>query len=473
MSKEIRFILNQEEVKTNESAGILVLDFLRRNKQLTGTKEGCKEGDCGACMVLIGELANNRVNYNPVTSCLIPLAEIHGKHLVTIEGLNSDGLSPVQHAIVEYGGSQCGFCTPGIVVSFTGYLLQEGKILDDSGIKYALGGNLCRCTGYSSLKRAGNWIARQIENGTNNKSRVDDLIQKGYIPEYFKSIPDRLKKIPPIHVKSETNPDYLIAGGTDIYVQKGELMPDSLVKVLNLEPGMKSIERQNDEIHVGALTTFEEFANNPEIIRIIPDIGTYNLFNASWQIRNRATLGGNIINASPIGDMTILLLALNSTLVFENNGERHVPLKSFYKGYKQIDKHPSEILTRIIIPVPSKGSKINFEKVSKRKTLDIASVNSAIRTKVTDNKIEEIELSIGGVSPVPLYMQQTCDFLNRQVINVDTIREASNIALAEISPISDVHGSKDYKRLLVNQFIFLHFSSLYPGRLESRDYYEA
>ena len=151
---QINFILNNRDIETDEPIGMLVLDFLRRIEGLTGTKEGCKEGDCGACMVLIGEINDGTLNYKPVTSCLMPLGELHGKHLVTIEGLNIDNLNPVQNAIVKEGGSQCGFCTPGIVVSLTGYLMQENKSQDINGIKYALGGNVCRCTGYYSIVQA-------------------------------------------------------------------------------------------------------------------------------------------------------------------------------------------------------------------------------------------------------------------------------------------------------------------------------
>jgi len=473
MQNEIHFILNQEYIKTQEPAGLLVLDFLRRSKKLSGTKEGCKEGDCGACMVLVGELKDNILQYKAVTSCLMPLGELQGKHLVTIEGLNTDQLSPVQQAIVDYGGSQCGFCTPGIVVSFTGYLLQQGKTLDHAGIKYALGGNLCRCTGYSSLKRAGSHINNQLLLNSKNGNAIIELADRRFIPGYFKTIAEKLSNIPLVKQDGDSRADYFIAGGTDLYVQQGDLIPDYAVQVLNLDEDLKTIQKTDNEIHVGALTTFEEFASHPQINAIIPDIAKYNLYNASWQIRNRATLGGNIINASPIGDMTILLLALNSTLVFRNKDERHVPLKSFYKGYKQMDRHPGEILTKIIVPVPDSTCKINFEKVSKRKTLDIASVNSAMYIKVNDDKIDQIGLSMGGVAPVPLYMRETCAYLTGQKVDPDTIRQASVIAMQEIEPIDDIRGSSEYKRLLVNQFMFLHFNSLYPHKISSRAYYEA
>jgi len=475
MSVPIHFILNKQDVRTEAAPGMLVLDYLREYRRLVGTKEGCKEGDCGACVVLIGELSGKSVAYKPVTSCLMPVGELHGKHLVTIEGLNMESLTPVQQAIVDEGGSQCGFCTPGIVMSLTGYLLQEAP-LDSDGIKIALGGNLCRCTGYASLKRAGQKLIDRFEhsqNGKNLKPNIDSLIEQRIIPEYFETIPKRLKNIPAPEPMNGKTQDYFIAGGTDLYVQKGDEIPDSNAQLLNLFPEMKGISKKDGYIHVGALTTFEEFAHHPEITKIIPEMLNYNLYNASWQIRNRATLGGNIVNASPIGDMTALLLALEADLILQNNGsKRTVPMKSFFKGYKILDKKPNDILSEIIFPVPSAGTKINFEKVSKRKMLDIAAVNSAIKITVTQNSIEDSQLTMGGVAPIPLFLKKTCDFLTGQTISCQTVAQAIDVALQEISPISDIRGSADYKRLLTRQLIIAHFSKLFPEFVTAREFYE-
>ncbi len=484
MSQMTQFLLNDREISTSEPPGILVLDYLRQRERLVGTKEGCKEGDCGACVVLVGELAGNRVEYKPVTSCFMPVGELHGKHLVTIEGLNLEQLTPVQQAIVDEGGSQCGFCTPGIVVSLTGYLMNAGAAINEEGIKYALGGNLCRCTGYGSLKRAGSILIKQFgsdsvfaptSRGAKSKDTVTELIRVKAIPEYFKSIPARLKKIPQQRATNgNVRSDFFIAGGTDLYVQKGDTIPDTRVSVLNLHPEMKGIVIKNGKVMLGALTTFEEFADHPGMVKIIPNIKEYMHLNASWQIRNRATLGGNIVNASPIGDMTALLLVLGSTLVLkEGKKRRSVPLTSFYKGYKKMDKRAGEILAEIIFPLPKPGTKIHFEKVSKRKTLDIASVNSAIKVRAPRGVIDEIELSMGGVAPIPLFMKKTGDFLKGKAITRNTISQAIPVAMSEIVPISDIRGAAEYKRLLVRQFLIAHFTKLFPEILTVRDCYEA
>lgn len=481
MSSRTHFILNDRETTANVAPGTLVLDYLRQEERLVGTKEGCKEGDCGACVVLVGELQGGRVEYKPVTSCLMPVGELHGKHLVTVEGLNMAALTPVQQAIVDEGGSQCGFCTPGIVVSLTGYLIHAGSNLDSEGIKYALGGNLCRCTGYASLLRAGERLIQQFgketgsANGPTQREHVGGLVAAGALPAYFKLIPARLKKIPqPESANGKDTPDYFVAGGTDIYVQQGEALPETNVQVLNLRPELRGISVEKRQVHVGALTTFEAFAYHPEILKIIPEMLEYNLYNASWQIRNRATIGGNIVNASPIGDMTALLLALDGELVLQaGNKRRTVPMKAFFKGYKTLDKRPDEILTEVIFPVPPKGTRVHFEKVSKRKTLDIASVNSAIKIRAENGVIADVALTMGGVAPVPFFMHETCACLVGQPISRETILAAISVAQGEVAPISDIRGSADYKRLLVRQLTIAHFTRLFPDDVTVRDFYES
>ena len=478
MTARTTLVLNDREITTSKSAGTLVLDFLRRDRKLVGTKEGCKEGDCGACVVLVGQLRDRRVEYEPVTSCLMPVAELHGKHLVTVEGLNSETLTPVQEAIVEEGGSQCGFCTPGIVMSLTGFLLQSDWRLDDDGLKYALGGNLCRCTGYASLKRAGAKIRKDVYMGEKSNGASSDplqmLIAKKVVPDYFRSIPERLAAIAtPIPESGTRNSEYTIAGGTDIYVQRGAHLPDAKVQVLNLRPELKGIAVKDGKVHMGALTTFEEFAYQQDIRTAIPNIRKYMLLNASWQIRNRATIGGNIVNASPIGDLTALLLALESDLLLQDGDrQRVVPMKKFFQGYKKLAKTDSEILAKVVFPLPVAGTQINFEKVSKRRTLDIASVNSAVKVRIPDGLIEDVQLSMGGVAPTPFFMHKTCAFLRGQPVSPKTILAAAAIADSEIAPIDDIRGSAAYKRLLVRQFLIAHFSKLFPDQISVRTCYE-
>lgn len=474
MASPIHFMLNDREIAADEAPGTLALDFLRRRLYLTGAKEGCKEGDCGACVVLIGTLNGESVFYQPVTSCLVPLGELAGKHLVTVEGLNMEHLTIVQEAIVAEGASQCGFCTPGIVVSLAGRLMEKGSSLNAEDIKYALGGHLCRCTGYASLKRAGDLIIKESSGlGAHNDQRenIEGMIANNMLPEYFRDAPAKLRKMQPVPSSNgRQKPEAFIAGGTDIYVQRGDTIPDLRVEVLNLHPEMKGISRENGEIRVGALTTFEEFAASPLIREIFPEMPDYMHWNASWQIRNRATLGGNIVNASPIGDMTIFLLAMDTTLILKDGKRsRKLPMTAFYKGYKQLAKKPGEILAEIIFPLPPAHSRVNFEKVSKRKHLDIASVNSAIQIVQQDGLIRKVNLTLGGVAPVPLFLRQTCEFLTEKELTVETIAGALAVAQQEIAPISDIRGSAEYKRLLTRQLMIAHFVKLYPENIDVRE----
>ncbi len=475
MAHSTRFLLNNTEIDSSAPPGLLVLDFLRQHQQLTGTKEGCKEGDCGACVVLIGTLDGKRLSYKPITACLMPLAELQGKHLVTIEGLNLDHLNPVQQSIVNSGATQCGFCTPGIVVSLTGLIMTEKTVIDQPSVKKALSGHLCRCTGYRSLKQTAEDLQASL-SGTGIKA----LIEQEMLPEWFSTVKRRLRKLNRSlqssngSLQNNGKPQVMIAGGTDLYVQQGELIPDQAIHVLDNDPELRGIEEVDNHIRVGALTTFEEFANDRLIQKMIPNIEGYMQLNASWQIRNRATLGGNLINASPIADMTIPLLALKSELLLsDGKKERLIPLTRFYKSYKTFDKGASEILVEIRLPQFSDTTQFHFEKASKRKHLDIATVNSAICIDVEEDLIKHIGLATGGVAPIPLYLHETCHFLVGKPIELSIIKEALTIVQQEIAPISDIRGSADYKRLLARQFFIAHFATLFPEIIKLRDLYEA
>jgi xanthine dehydrogenase small subunit len=186
---KISFICNDKEINTEIHPAITVLDFLRKNLFLTGTKEGCREGDCGACTVMVGELSGNEVKYKTVNSCLLPIGSVIGKHVVSIEGLNVQGLSPVQLAMVEEGGTQCGFCTPGFIISLSAYFLSNKAYSPEEAIE-VLDGNICRCTGHTAIKRA---AVRSVEFFNNHKG--ESLVSNGLLPSYFSEIPDRLKAL--------------------------------------------------------------------------------------------------------------------------------------------------------------------------------------------------------------------------------------------------------------------------------------
>lgn len=461
------FILNQKKIVTDILPTTVLLDFIRREQKLTGTKEGCREGDCGACTVLIGELINNKIHYKTVNSCLVPIGSVHRKHIITVEGLTENGsLTPIQNALVDEGGTQCGFCTPGFVVSMTSYFINN-KNYDVQKAINTIGGNVCRCTGYHGIIRSLNKTA-ELLNSADGKSHLEKLISANIIPEYFKKIPKQLKEIKSAKFKIE-KPKYLIGGGTDLYVQKWEDIVNSKSLIIVDKKISNEIIKKENEIIIGASVTIEDFITNKTIKKYFPQIEEQLELFGSLPIRNKATIAGNIVNASPIGDLTNILLTLNAKVHLEGKKKRIIPLENFYLGYKLLNKKKNEIVTKITFEIPPKNFQFNFEKVSKRTYLDIASVNSSIGILVKDNIIQDVRISAGGVAPIPLYLKSTSEFLTNKELTSQNVKEATQIAFSEISPISDARGSAEYKKLLLRQLIYAHFILLFPDKINAEE----
>ncbi len=454
------FILNNTHIKTSEPAGMALLDFIRKKRHLTGMKLVCKEGECGACTVLVGNEQGDKIVYQSMTSCIMPLANAQGKHIVTIEGLNMDKLTPVQEAMVATNGTQCGFCTPGFVVSLTGALLS-GQSISESYILENIDGNICRCTGYKSIERAAKSIYESLNGST--KMSIADLVQQGYIPAYFEDILSRLNKIPqPATIAESAN--MRVGGGTDLYVQKPYKMYAADVLPLYDNPALKTIEIIDNQCIFGASMTMGDLYRSELFNQALPHSEYVFKLLSSTQIRNMATIGGNLINASPIGDFTIWLLSLDSEIVLNNKGSRRtLQLKYFYLDYKKMDLQPGEILEQIRFDIPPANAHVHFEKVSQRKYLDIAGVNSGSWIELAaDNTITTIHLSAGGVGPIPMYLHKTCGYLQGKVMNEATLEAAIEVLNDEVSPISDARGSAQYKRLLLRQLFLAHFLQIDP-----------
>ncbi|MBK7885294.1 MAG: FAD binding domain-containing protein [Chitinophagaceae bacterium] len=460
----IRFILNNQLVETGLARGSTVLDYVRYHKRLAGTKIGCREGDCGACTLLVGDFENEKLVYRSVTSCLMPLGNANGKHIVSVEGINmplqkpgTKILSPVQQAMVDTNGTQCGFCTLGFVMSFTGFVLAKTKKYDEAIA--AIDGNICRCTGYKSIERAAQIITEKI-NAKPSENTIEWLVQNNFIPVYFLNIKYRLQQL-----KNEIaailpigNNKMMVGGGTDVMVQKPQAAKKSAIDHLSDNTILKGITVENGQCYIGASVTVTEFAASALVQGFFPDLAKYIKLVSSTPIRNMATLAGNLVNASPIGDMTIFFLALDADIVLnKNNNPRTVKLKNFYKGYKLLDKEPGEIIEKIIFTPPSANSLFNFEKVSKRMHLDIASVNCACQIQMNeDGTIADIHLSAGGVAPFPKYLTGSCNFLKGKKLDKETLPQAVPIINEEVSPISDARGTAEYKRLLLRQLFIAH-----------------
>ncbi|CAN5826242.1 xanthine dehydrogenase small subunit [soil metagenome] len=452
----VKFILNNKTIESDLPAGTTVLDFVRYHENLKGTKIGCREGDCGACTILVGEINDDSVKYRSMTSCLMPLANANGKHIVTVEGINrpNNELTEVQRVMVDESGTQCGFCTVGFVMSLTGFFLDETEKSCEMAIS-SIDGNICRCTGYKSIERA----AKRVSGQKNSENNLDVAIKKGIVPNYFSEIKEKL-----VQLKQETNrpltTDHrplFVGGGTDLYVQRPEELIYASAENLFDDADLRFIDETNEFIELGASVTVTDLLISPVMQKIFPNLYKHLKLISSTPIRNMATLAGNFVNASPIGDMTVWFLALDATIIFNNN--REIPLRELYLGDKTLAKSENEFIK--MIRFRKDVQHFNFEKVCKRTFLDIASVNTSISLKLKNNLITEAHVSAGGVAPIPLYLRKASEFLRGKEIAEKTILQACEILQFEISPISDVRGSESYKRLLLRQLFIGHFVELF------------
>jgi xanthine dehydrogenase small subunit len=475
----IQFILNNEDITTDLHPGTTVLDFVRYRKNLKGTKIGCREGDCGACTILVGELIDGKVRYRSMTSCLMPLANAAGKHIVTIEGVNpADGsLTPVQQAMIDESGTQCGFCTVGFVMSLTGFCVDQTEKSAEMAVS-SIDGNICRCTGYKSIERAAVRICDAVTAGRGDAGT--------FVPNYFPQIVARLDALATTNPKSKIqNSKSIVGGGTDVYVQKPEELVETDSAHVFYDDTLRGITDHGSFIEIGASATVTDLLESPLMQSIFPALYKHLKLVSSTPIRNMATLAGNFVNASPIGDMTVWFLALDADIVF-NNG-RDMPLRKLYLDYKKLAKTDQEFIQAVRFRKPGDDFHFNFEKVCKRTYLDIASVNTAISLTVeslpgagwippvlkgepgyegqTSGRVEyqivDAHVSAGGVAPIPLYLKETSEFLRGQPVTFAMLEDANEIIQAEISPISDVRGSADYKRLLLRQLFRAHFVELF------------
>ncbi|MEO6613803.1 MAG: FAD binding domain-containing protein [Chitinophagaceae bacterium] len=458
----IRFILNEKTIDTDLHPGTVLLDLIRYGEHLTGTKIGCREGDCGACTVLVGELTGGELSYESMTSCLVPLGNANGKHIVTIEGTNMEGLNPLQQAMADEGATQCGFCTPGFVVSLAGFCLSDKEATASNAIA-AMDGNICRCTGYKSIERAAARVTELMKERT-NEDPIVFAVRKKMLPAYFTTIKERLSNLQATSLPAPGPGLITVGGGTDLYVQKHAEMTSADIRFVFDTPVYNRIYKEGNKCIVSPSATVSDLKNSVAINEAFPAFQRYAKLVSSTPIRNMATIAGNFINASPIGDFTIFFLALDAQLVLsDGKTKRELPLRKLYKAYKTLDKQPAEYIEQVSFELPGKHSFFHFEKVSKRTHLDIASVNTAISLQLKDGLIAHAGLSAGGVGPVPLFLEKSSAFLAGKKISGETIKSAIEIMKREISPISDARGTKEYKTLLLGQLIKAHFRELFPG----------
>lgn len=418
---------------------------------------------------MVGELIGDDIIYKSMTSCLLPIGNAEARHIVTVEGINGQALTPVQEAMAVEGATQCGFCTPGFVVSLTGFCLNTTRPSLENA-RSAIDGNICRCTGYKSIERAATRLVDLLSTRKKTESNIEFCVRYKILPEWFLEIPGRmqiLRESERSRLKASLLADnkkpHLLGGGTDLYVQRHDEMTNADIRFLMDEPYHNEIRIDGNDCVLGPTVTVSDLAKSGVFNELFSFLPEYIKLVSSTPIRNMATIAGNFINASPIGDFTIFFLALDAKLVLDDGkNSRTIPLRKLYKGYKQLDKKPEEQITEIRFELHGTKTSFHFEKVSKRRNLDIASVNSACNITSEKGIIRDAAIAAGGVGPIPLYLEKTSDWLAGKPVNKETLAGAIAIMETEIAPISDARGSAEYKKLLLGQLIKAHFAAIFP-----------
>ncbi|MDY4611992.1 MAG: FAD binding domain-containing protein [Sphaerochaetaceae bacterium] len=440
-----------------------MIDIIRDRFFLTGTKEGCGDGDCGACTVVWGVPENGKVRYRSVAACLMSAVNMQGASIITVEGLAENGvLSLVQEMIIDKHGIQCGFCSPGIIMSMTGYLAHAQKPTQE-GLVHSLTGNICRCTGYEGIIKACDAvIAYMTEHPELDmipgqvravEPEVLKMRSRRHSSEYI--LPGTLAEYD--HAVAQHPDAVIVSGNTDLGVRAHATLvyPNTMVDVSRIQE-TKGVALVAEGLSIGGGLSLSDIQENPLVAEYLPVMNDALTRMASPQIRNVATLAGNICNASPIGDMVVLLSLLDAhALVHAPEYHRDIPLDEFFTGYKQTVLRPLELIEAFIIPkeVLKKG-RITFLKSSKRKDVDIASVNSASRLVCENGAVTSWRIAFGGVAS--------------NVIVLDMPPVASDASMPELQalgrsvaerfiPLSDVRGSAEYRKALVAGHVVRHY----------------
>ncbi|MFN7729351.1 MAG: xanthine dehydrogenase small subunit [Bdellovibrio sp.] len=463
MEQKISFYLNGQVCQIQDDKVFWPLaDFLRYQKSLTGTKIVCAEGDCGACSVLCARVSHPQ--FVPVNSCILPVFTLQGTSVVTVEGLQqNEALHPVQQSMVDHFGAQCGYCTPGIVCAMTALYessLKTQKPITDKRARNALTGNLCRCTGYEPILKAAcalkphpgqslesRYLTQEHRSQMREWSRQDLQLRQD---EFELRVPTTLAEA--LTYKGNHPEAKIVAGATDlgVLVNKGKLLLRKAMSLHLLEE-LRCVEQKLGSLLIGANVTLaglEDVLENevPEFARLL------RIF-ASPQIKNRATLIGNVVNGSPIGDTLPFLVVAGARLVVASaRGEREIELEKFYLGYKKTDLRPDEIVLRLEIPALEMDSTVKLYKASLRKDLDISAVTFAALMKVKQGQVQFVRLALGGVGPTVLRLLKTEQLLQGQSLSPALLSRAGEFAITEISPLGDVRGSKEYRFQLSQNF---------------------
>jgi xanthine dehydrogenase small subunit len=471
MQQTISFVLDGKiqsiDLREQYEPTTTVLNFLRSSPIHKGVKEGCAEGDCGACTVVIGELSpDKKMHYKAIDSCLVFLPMIHGKQLITVENLSEtieseEVLHPVQQTMVDCNGSQCGYCTPGIIMSMFCLYKTETDPSKET-IEDTLTGNLCRCTGYKPIIEATAKACtnKGLDHFTNNEKEIIDLLLQ--IKNESQSIEIKTGKqnyFQPITIgealalRNKMQNSVMISGATDVAlrVTKRHELLNEIIDLSNIDE-LKKHSKTDNAVKFGAGMSLEDVKTISE--NELPALHEALVVFGSKQIRTLATLGGNLGSGSPIGDTLPVLMAYNAEIKLQSvEGERIIPMNEFILGYRQTQRRPNEIITEVIIPKASENSKVKFYKVSKRKDLDISTVSAGFSITLKENKISAITLAYGGMAAVTKRAEKAEVFLLNANWTRENVEQAMYLIYNEFTPLTDARSGAEFRRLAAKNLL--------------------
>ena len=464
-ARPLRFVRGNQTVTMEAPApDAMLLDWLR-DQGRHGTREGCAEGDCGACTVVLGELHDGRLQLRAVNSCIRLLSSIDGCALFAIEDLaRADGtLHPAQQAMLECHGSQCGFCTPGFVMSLFALYHEAGSAaapgcIERAQAQQAVSGNLCRCTGYRPILQAAQTMHVHAPHPLDldglttqlralhspDGQRIDHAGGTTWRPASLAQA---------LQCRAEQPQAQVVAGTTDVglWINKLHQQPAQVID-LSAAPDLARIEEQHGSLRIGAAARLTDaFA---ALAAHYPDLTEFLSRFAGQTVRNAATLGGNIANGSPIGDSMPMLIALDATLTLASvRGMRELSLEDFYTGYRRTLLAPDELISSVMVPLPRPGQIVRAYKLSKRMEDDISAVCLVVSLSYASGRVDEVRIGVGGMAATPMRARQTEAALLDQPWSLATLQAAAAVARQEFSPISDMRASAEYRREVIGNLL--------------------
>ncbi|GGX46006.1 xanthine dehydrogenase small subunit [Saccharospirillum salsuginis] len=471
------FLLNREPISlTDTDPDMTVLEYLRQDAGLTGTKEGCASGDCGACTVVVGENTPDGLRYRSLNSCITFVHSLNGKQVLTVEHLVRNGeLHPVQDALVRHHGSQCGFCTPGFVMSLFALYHSEAPPQREAVLS-ALSGNLCRCTGYRPIIDAALEVLQQRHGDAFDLEREAIEAELGQMETSV--LPNTPKADPSVGFWQprtrqelaktlESAPDARFsAGSTDLALEKTQSSRSlhGLIDLTRVE-GLNSVIVDDTGIHIGAAVSYSDL--EPALLADYPEAAEWLERLGSRPIRNRGTLGGNLGTASPIGDTPPLLIALGAEVTLASgHGERRIPVAELITGYRRTQLQAGEWIDTVHLPRRRPGSELRAYKISKRFEDDISTVCAVFYLEPDDERVAEIRAAFGGLAATPLWLPDWQASLVGQHWPSLDIEEAARRLADELAPIDDVRASARYRvRVTANLLKRFHLETTRTDQL--------